>query len=834
MLDEHLKISDIDDLTDSLTTLSAAINLLVIEDNSADFRLIVRHLEKHGLAARCHCVSNIEEMEAAVEQGGWDAVLSDYSVPMLDFQHTLGLLQARHPDLPLILVSGSVGEEKAVDLLKLGVWDFVLKDRLTRLVPAIERSLRDAAVRREQRVAEAALHESAEQFRAMFEMASIGMVQADPRTGQWLRVNQKACAITGYSAAELLQLRIAELTHPEDRQKEAQAFQRVVRGEVPNYRMENRYLRKDGAVAWVNVNMTVIRDAVGHPTRTMTTIEDITDRKQAESYQEMSREVLQILNEPGELHDSMRRVVSTLRKHTGFDAVGIRLQDGEDFPYYAQEGFSKDFLITENSLVERSSNGAICRNQAGDACLECTCGLVISGKTPSDSPLFTPGGSFWTNDSSTLLSIPLADDPRHHPRNLCIHYGYDSVALIPIRTTERVVGTIQFNAHRKGGFTRETVEILEGIGANIGQVVMRKLTEGKLIEAQSLLQAALDSSQAGIAIADAPDGKLRYVNRAGLLIRGANKEEDVVGVVLEKYISSWQLLNMDGTPLQTDQVPLARAIKYGETCSGEFIIRTSESEDRVVSADAAPIFDSSGNIKAAIVVFHDISQEKAREREISDLYDRLAITEQDEKRRIAASLHDCTVQDLVVVQLNINRARQMLNDQDRDVRDILADCEALAESSANELRSLAYDLHAPWLQYGGLLSGVQEYAHQFSIRTGISVLTDVPPAIPRLKQANEIALFRVMQECLLNISRHSGSCRAWILISTSDHILQMTIRDDGGSSSSSRPSTTSGVGILSMHERMKAIGGTLAVSRTDEEFSVQATLPLTEEIYETS
>ena len=493
MLAEHLKILTIDDHPGNLTALSSAINLLVIEDKSADFQLIVRHLEKHGLAARCHCVSNIAEMEAAVEKGGWDAVLSDYSVPNLDFQHTLGLLQSRHPDLPLILVSGDVGEGKAVDLLKMGVWDFVLKDSLTRLVPAIERSLMDAAVRREQRVAEAALHESEEQFRAMFEMASIGMVQADPRTGQWLRVNQKVCEITGYSAAELLQLRIAELTYPEDRQKEAEAFQRVVRGEAPNYRIEKRYLRKDGAVTWVNVNMTVIRDAVGHPTRTMATIEDITDRKQAESFQEMSREVLQILNEPGELHDSMQRVVSTLRKSTGFDAVGIRLLEGEDFPYYAQEGFSNEFLITENSVIERTSNGAICRNQEGIACLECTCGLVISGKAPPDRPFFTPGGSFWTNESNELLDIPHADDPRHHPRNLCIHHGYDSVALIPIRTTERIVGTIQFNAHRKGCFIHETVEILEGIAATIGQAVMRKLTEEKLKEAVVRAEAAANA-----------------------------------------------------------------------------------------------------------------------------------------------------------------------------------------------------------------------------------------------------------------------------------------------------------------------------------------------------
>ena len=129
---------------------------------------------------------------------------------------------------------------------------------------------------------EEAVRQSEEHFRAMFEVASIGMASADPQTGRFVRVNLKMCAITGYSAAELLHLRVSEITHPDDRQKDWEVFQRVVRGEIPDYHLEKRYVRKDGAVAWVNVNMTVIRDAAGQPERTMATIEDITERRRAE------------------------------------------------------------------------------------------------------------------------------------------------------------------------------------------------------------------------------------------------------------------------------------------------------------------------------------------------------------------------------------------------------------------------------------------------------------------------------------------------------------------------------------------------------------------------
>ena len=130
---------------------------------------------------------------------------------------------------------------------------------------------------------ESALQKSASEFRAIFENASVGMAQSDPVTGRWLRVNERLCAITGYSAEELLRMEVAEVTYPEDRPYHQRLWQRVIAGETPDCRLEERYRRKDGSLAWVDVHMAVIRDANGRLLSTLATIEDITGRRQLEN-----------------------------------------------------------------------------------------------------------------------------------------------------------------------------------------------------------------------------------------------------------------------------------------------------------------------------------------------------------------------------------------------------------------------------------------------------------------------------------------------------------------------------------------------------------------------
>lgn len=164
------------------------------------------------------------------------------------------------------------------------------------------------------------------------------------------------------------------------------------------------------------------------------------------------------------------------------------------------------------------------------------------------------------------------------------------------------------------------------------EIKERLRAEAALRETQAILQAAMDQSPAGIAIAEAPDGKLRYVNEAGLFIRGADSLTLVEGVGIEQYVASWQLLDPDGVPLESDEVPLTRAIKFGTSCSRELIIRRSHGDDRIVIVNAAPIRNDSGVVVAGVAVFLDITERTQVEKELKRYRDHLEQLVQERSR----------------------------------------------------------------------------------------------------------------------------------------------------------------------------------------------------------
>ena len=324
--------------------------------------------------------------------------------------------------------------------------------------------------------------------------AHVGTWEWNVQTGETI-FNERWAEILGYALAEISPVSIdtwARFAHPEDLAISQALLERHFRGELAYYDCEVRMRHRNGSWIWILTRGRVTQwTGDGKPLWMLGVHTDITERKRAETHRAMAHEVLLILSEPGDLHELMERVLFTVKTSTDVDAVGIRLQQGEDFPYFVQDGFPPCFLLAENSLLCRTEKGAVCRNEDGKPALECTCGLVLSGKTDPASPLFSSGGSAWTNDSFPFLEVPEDQDPRWHPRNNCIHMGYASVALIPIRAKDQIIGILQLNDRRKGRFSGESIASLEDATRNIGEALMRKQAEN----ARQVTEKALEQQR---------------------------------------------------------------------------------------------------------------------------------------------------------------------------------------------------------------------------------------------------------------------------------------------------------------------------------------------------
>ncbi len=242
--------------------------------------------------------------------------------------------------------------------------------------------------------------------------------------------------------------------------------------------------------------------------------------KSTEQAREATIELLRLCNEAGSLKGLMRELMVYFQRLTGCEAVGVRLKEGDDFPYYETRGFPEDFVLAENRLCARDPAGERVRDDVGHPSLDCMCGNILCGRYDPTLSFFSPRGSFWSNCTTELLANTTDADRQAKTRNRCNGEGYESVALVPLRSRDRTFGLFQFNDRRRGRFTAEKIALLEDLVAYVAIALAKLKTDEELF----LARCCIDRASISI-FRVAMDGRILDANENGCRALGYTRDE---------------------------------------------------------------------------------------------------------------------------------------------------------------------------------------------------------------------------------------------------------------------------------------------------------------------
>jgi len=372
------------------------------------------------------------------------------------------------------------------------------------------------------------------------------------------------------------------------------------------------------------------------------------DRQQAADCQSLHARALGILNRPNRWQDLLRDLLAEIKAFTGFDAVGIRLQEGSDYPYHVHDGFSEDFLGRERYLCSHDESGNVIRDADGDPILECMCGNVIRCRTDPSRPFFTENGSFWTNSTTKLLAGTSQDDRGGRTRNQCHRAGYETVALIPVRSKGEVVGLLQLNNRRPDSLTLAMTRFFEEMGNSIGIAYLRQQQERRHARYARIVAAAQDA----MALVSKDYTYLEANPTYASLVGRSN--ESLVGESVEHVLG--------GKMAGAIEAKLERCFG-GEVVSFETPFKLPTGRPATLAAVYAPCHLPDGSVDAVAVCIRDVTESKEAEHELQQHREHLEelVAERTEKleaageelRKHAASLESFT-------KMSVGREKRMI------------------------------------------------------------------------------------------------------------------------------------------------------------------------------
>lgn len=655
----------------------------------------------------------------------------------------------------------------------------------------------------------------------------------------------------------------SELVHPDDRERVVEGLHAVVKSGGKTWAAEYRFRRGDGTWGDMLDRAFVVHDQGGRAVRMVGSMVDISDRKRIDQ----------------ELLDQRRRLIAIFENAQ--DGILISNEDNRFmdanpaacamFGYTREELLELkiwDLLLKERSeeyrermrrlKVEgrqvdegqgRRKDGSIVEVEYRSVAniepgVHLTVMRDITARKRADRELLQQKRRLQALFDHVSEGIFIFDDQgRFLEANpaACAMYGYPSEELLALNTTDLIfeheraayLESIEHmletgSASGEGRGRRKDGTVVEVEYHSVGNIepgvhfsvvrdiTQRKHAEQKLFEQKRRLQALFDNATDGIVLTD-DQGHYVDVNPAACALYGYSREEML-------RLSIWDLALREEREMHRER--FRRLLRDGRL-SGE--ARRIRKDGRVIELE----FRSVARIEPGVHLstMRDITQHKLDEESLRSLSGRLLRLQDEERRRLARELHDSTAQSLAALALELAVVGEQGGRLNPRARHALAEAERLADACSRELRTLSYLLHPPLLDEMGLASALSGYVDGFSKRSGIQVQLDMPADIGRLAAETETTLFRIVQECLTNVHRHSMSPSARVQLVLEPAAIRLEVADQGRglpareADGSNGEQSELGVGLAGMKERVRQLGGLLELDSSGAGLTVRAILP---------
>ncbi len=439
--------------------MSTKLRALIVEDSEADASLLARELERAGYDLAYKRVQTAKDLADALAGESWDIVFADYTMPRFKGTQALNLLNESGLDIPFIFVSGTIGEATAVEAMRHGAKDYIVKGNLHRLGPVVERELRDALVRRERTRAEEALRESEQRYHLLASASPVGIYHTDAK-GDCLYVNKRWCEIAGLAPEQARGEGWAQALHPDDREKVSKEWQRAARDKLP-FTAEYRFKRPDGVTTWVFGQAVGVLEAGGEVKGYVGTITDVTEAKHAVEalqarYQElqMLQGISQAVLSSLDLKAIVEGILEKAMSIGSFDLGAIRLVDPQTrlLNPVSARGYRNPTEVTPHSLDPRDPTFGTRQAE------------IFAEKKP-----------FVVEQVSASKGLQTLKKE-----------GAESAIYIPVTAENEALGTIQLASRKPRKFSASEIHLLGAIGNQLGIAVQKaRLYE----ETQRQLQA---------------------------------------------------------------------------------------------------------------------------------------------------------------------------------------------------------------------------------------------------------------------------------------------------------------------------------------------------------